>query len=178
MYSYVSSITTTTTLIALFSLMWFVIGIVIGRLVPGGIRTKSPSGNRGSASRGGRSSSSGLRNTTTRGANRNGNRGGGRTSSQGSRDGKSGLKGAVELYVGNLPYSTSKKDLTTIFSEYGTVVSVRMIENRSNGKPKGFGFVELENQSQAEKAIKGLSGTKIEERAIVVSEAKSRERND
>jgi RNA recognition motif-containing protein len=173
-----SDITTATSLIALFSLMWFVTGIVIGRLIPEGVSTKSPSGNRGSANRGGRSSSTGSRNNNNRGANRNGNRGGGRTSSHGSRDGKSGQKGAVELYVGNLPYSTSKKDLTKIFSDYGTVVSVRMIENRSNGKPKGFGFVELENQGQAEKAIKGLSGTKIEERAIVVSEAKSRERND
>ena len=172
-----SDITTATSLIALFSLMWFVTGIIIGRLIPEGIRTKSPSGNRGSANRGGRSSSAGSRNNN-RGANRNGNRGGGRASSQGSRDGRSGQKGAVELYVGNLPYSTSKNDLTKIFSSYGSVVSVRMIENRSNGKPKGFGFVELENQSQAEKAIKGLSGTKIQDRAIVVSEAKSRERDD
>lgn len=164
MYSDVSSITATTSLIALFSLMWFVTGIFIGRVMPEGLGLK-PSGG---SSRGGKSSKG--RQRSSRGAGR----GDGSSRNSGS---KPSVKGAVELYVGNLPYSMGKKDIIKVFSDYGSVVSVRLIENRSNGKPKGFGFIEMDSQSSADKAIKGLHSTKVNGRAIVVSEAKSRERD-
>ena len=73
-----------------------------------------------------------------------------------------------KLYVGNLSYSTNESQLTELFSSYGEVVSAKIIEN------KGFGFVEMENSSDASKAIKALNETEIDGRSIVVNEAKAR----
>ncbi len=168
MYSDITSITAMTSLIAVFSLMWFITGIVIGRVMPDRAGAKPSSGGRSGSSRRPRNSDR----SGGRSASRNGSRG----AQQNARGGS--VKGSVELYVGNLPYSLTKKDLAKVFSPHGEVVSVRLIESKSNGKPKGFGFVEMKNQASASAAAKALHSTKIEGRAIVVSEAKSRDRRD
>jgi len=86
-----------------------------------------------------------------------------------------------KLYVGNLPYRLSEDELRQVFSQAGTVVSVRIITDANTGRSKGFGFVEMENQQQAEKAIQTLNGFDFQGRAIRVASArpvKPRERSD
>jgi cold-inducible RNA-binding protein len=82
---------------------------------------------------------------------------------------------AVKLYVGNLPYSTADADLTTLFAEYGTVVSASVISDRETGRSKGFGFVEIEEEDKAKAAIEALNGKDFGGRNIVVNEARPRE---
>lgn len=81
----------------------------------------------------------------------------------------------TKLYVGNLPYSYTDADLNAQFSSYGTVVSVAIIMERETGRSKGFGFVELEDNAMAQKAIKELNGKEIEGRKVVVSVARPKE---
>ena len=83
----------------------------------------------------------------------------------------------VELYVGNLPYATTEKELTKVFQSFGRVVSVRLIENRGDGRPKGFGFIEMDSARTAQAAIKAMHGKAFKGRALVVNEARSRARN-
>lgn len=78
----------------------------------------------------------------------------------------------TKLYVGNLPYSTTNDDLSALFADYGTVLSAVIINDRATGRSKGFGFVELEDDSAAEKAIEEMTGKDIEGRNIVVSVAR------
>jgi cold-inducible RNA-binding protein len=82
---------------------------------------------------------------------------------------------AVKLYVGNLPYSTADADLTTLFAEYGTVVSASVISDRETGRSKGFGFVEIEEEDKAKAAVEALNGKDFGGRNIVVNEARPRE---
>ena len=77
-----------------------------------------------------------------------------------------------KLYVGNLPYSTTQDSLQTTFSQCGTVDSVNIITDRDTGQSKGFGFVEMSSDSEAQKAIQELNGTNIDGRDIRVNEAK------
>ena len=77
-----------------------------------------------------------------------------------------------KLYVGNLPYSTTDQSLTDAFSECGTVESAKVIMDRESGRSKGFAFVEMASDSDAEAAISKLNGTEQSGRAINVSEAK------
>ncbi|MBN1340551.1 MAG: RNA-binding protein, partial [Bacteroidales bacterium] len=79
--------------------------------------------------------------------------------------------------VGNLDYKVNETDLEGIFEEYGTVSSVSIITDKYNGRSKGFGFVTMENQAEALKAIKELNGATLESRDIVVNEAKPRKNN-
>lgn len=79
---------------------------------------------------------------------------------------------AVKLYVGNLPYSTTEDDLNKQFSQFGAVVSVRLIIDRDTGRSKGFSFVEFETKEEADAAIAGLNGKEFEGRALVVNEAR------
>jgi cold-inducible RNA-binding protein len=81
------------------------------------------------------------------------------------------------LYVGNLPYSVTDEALNTMFSEVGTVASANIISDRMSGRPKGFGFVEMENDEDAQKAIDQLNGKDMEGRAIVVNEARPMNEN-
>ena len=85
---------------------------------------------------------------------------------------------AVELYVGNLPYATTEKELSKAFQSFGNVISVRLIENRHDGRPKGFGFVEMDNTRTANAAIKAMHGKGFKGRDLVVNEARSRARSD
>ncbi len=77
-----------------------------------------------------------------------------------------------KLYVGNLPYSATEQTLNEAFSQCGTVDSVNMITDRDTGRSKGFAFVEMSSDSEAQKAIQELNGTKMEDREIKVNEAK------
>ena len=80
----------------------------------------------------------------------------------------------MNLYVGNLPYQTSEDDLRSAFEAYGAVSSVNVIVDRETGRSKGFAFVEMESNSEADAAIKGLNGQAMDGRAINVNEAKPR----
>jgi RNA recognition motif-containing protein len=81
----------------------------------------------------------------------------------------------TKLYVGNLPYSTSEDDLRTLFSGAGNVVSVSLIKDRDTGRSKGFAFVEMASQSEAENAIKLLNGSSFGERVLKVNIARPME---
>jgi RNA recognition motif-containing protein len=123
--------------VSLFSLAWFLAGILVGRRIrnlPFGLG--GPDAGGGDAEREGR-----------------------------------GEK--VELYVGNLSYDLSEKELSKAFSDFGKIISARVIKNRFNGKSKGFGFVRMASRSDADKAIKQMNGKSIKGRKLIVNEAKS-----
>jgi RNA recognition motif-containing protein len=80
----------------------------------------------------------------------------------------------VNIYVGNLPFSVTDSDLRETFSRFGDVAQVNLINDRFTGESKGFGFVEMGNNSHADAAIKGLNGTDMKGRNIVVNQAKPR----
>ena len=77
-----------------------------------------------------------------------------------------------KLYVGGLPYSATEGQLQEIFSAHGTVESVKVITDRMTGRSRGFGFVEMNSQSEAQAAIDALNGTQLEGRTLNVNEAK------
>lgn len=79
---------------------------------------------------------------------------------------------AVKLYVGSLAYSVDDAKLKTMFDEFGTVVSAKVIIDRDSNQSKGFGFVEMSAEGEASEAIKSLNGKDIDGRAIVVNEAR------
>jgi RNA recognition motif-containing protein len=83
----------------------------------------------------------------------------------------------MNIYVGNLDYKVDEKDLDDVFSEYGTVSSAKVIMDKFNGRSKGFGFVEMENQDEANKAIEELDGATYENREITVNEAKPKKKS-
>jgi RNA recognition motif-containing protein len=80
-----------------------------------------------------------------------------------------------KLYCGNLSYGVSSSDLEQLFSQYGTVVSAQVISDRDTGRSKGFGFVEMENDGDAQSAIDGLNGNEHDGRTLTVNEARPRE---
>ncbi len=80
-----------------------------------------------------------------------------------------------KLYVGNLPYSVTGSDLERMFSAHGAVQSAQVIMDRDTGRSKGFGFVEMANDSEAAAAITALNGMKQDGRALVVNEARPKE---
>jgi len=139
-------------MVPVFSLLWFGAGIMIGKQMTNktSARSKSRSGSPNSRS--------------------------GRNSERPSRS--SGRSGSVELYVGNLPYATSEQELSAAFGKFGKVSSVRLIESRRDGRPKGFGFVEMEDSGTAQVAIKAMNGKGFQGRSIVVNEARSKDRED
>ncbi len=79
---------------------------------------------------------------------------------------------AKKIYVGNLPFNASEEDIRELFAGYGTVESVSLITDRETGRPRGFGFVEME--SGADEAISALEGTELLGRSLHVNEAKPR----
>jgi cold-inducible RNA-binding protein len=80
-----------------------------------------------------------------------------------------------KLYVGNLSYDVSSSDLETLLSAHGTVLSAEVISDRSTGRSKGFGFVEMDSESEAQAAIAALNGQDHGGRALTVNEAKPRQ---
>lgn len=81
--------------------------------------------------------------------------------------------GSVEIYVGNLSYEMTEAELKAMFEKYGTVNSVRLVTNRYNGKSKGFGFVQMPNRPEAEKACAELNDHEIMGRKVKCNEAKN-----
>ena len=77
-----------------------------------------------------------------------------------------------KLYVGNLPYTTNEQSLADTFGECGTVESVKIITDRDTGRSKGFGFVEMSSDDEAQSAISKFNGQPYEGRAMTVNEAK------
>ena len=82
---------------------------------------------------------------------------------------------AKKLYVGNLSYGTTDSDLQGMFEEYGTVESAQVIIDRDSGRSKGFGFVEMRNDQEAQAAINALNGKEVDGRSLTVNEARPRE---
>ena len=82
---------------------------------------------------------------------------------------------AKRIYVGGLPYSATDQDLETMFSPSGKVISATVVSDRYSGESKGFGFVEMENETEANAAINSLNGTMMNGRSLTVNEAKPRE---
>ncbi len=83
----------------------------------------------------------------------------------------------MKLYVGNLPFSTTESDLTSLFSEVGNVQSTRLMTDRETGQSRGFAFVELADRSEGEAAITRFNGHMLNGRTIKVNEAKPQENN-
>ncbi len=81
----------------------------------------------------------------------------------------------MNIYVGNLPYSATEDELEALFTEHGPVVRVNIISDRETGRSKGFGFVEMTNQPDGEKAIEALDGFDLQGRNLKVNEARPRE---
>jgi RNA recognition motif-containing protein len=80
-----------------------------------------------------------------------------------------------KLYVGNLTYGVSDSTLEQLFSQFGTVQSAQVIQDRATGRSKGFGFVEMDTEAQAQAAIEGLHDQEHDGRRLTVNEAKPRE---
>ena len=82
----------------------------------------------------------------------------------------------TKLYVGSLPYSTTEQQLTELFAQHGTVQSAKVITDRYTGQSRGFGFVEMATNEEAQKAITALNGTPLGGRTLVVNEARPQEK--
>jgi len=82
-----------------------------------------------------------------------------------------------KLYVGNLPFSSNEDDVKSLFSNYGTVASAKIVTDRETGRSRGFCFVEMESDEAASSAISNLNGTDFNGRRLVVNEAVKRERS-
>ena len=80
-----------------------------------------------------------------------------------------------KLYVGNLSYNVRDEDLQQAFAQYGSVSSAKVMMDRDTGRSKGFGFVEMGSDAEAQAAINGMNGQSLDGRAIVVNEARPRE---
>ena len=81
-----------------------------------------------------------------------------------------------KIYVGGLPYATTDAQLQDLFSAHGTVESARVITDKFTGRSRGFGFVEMADSGEAQKAIQALNGTDFEGRNLTVNEARPQER--
>ncbi len=82
----------------------------------------------------------------------------------------------TKLYVGGLPYSTTEQQLSELFSQQGTVTSAKVITDKFTGQSRGFGFVEMSTEEEAQKAISALNGTQLDGRTMTVNEAKPQEK--
>jgi len=80
----------------------------------------------------------------------------------------------MTIYIGNIPYSLKEADIEQLFAEFGTVTSVKIITDKFTHRSKGYGFVEMENESEGEKAIENLEGREILGRNLKVSRANPR----
>lgn len=81
-----------------------------------------------------------------------------------------------KLYAGNLPYSATEQDLLDKFTACGTVETVKLITDRDTGRSKGFGFIEMANEAEAQAAIESLNGTDYEGRPMQVNEARPQQK--
>ena len=83
----------------------------------------------------------------------------------------------MNIYVGNLSYEVTEEELKEAFGAFGQVETVNIITDKYSGRSKGFGFVTMENDEEANKAISGLNGSSLQGRDVVVNEAKPRKTN-
>lgn len=81
----------------------------------------------------------------------------------------------MKMYVGNLSFDSSKQDIESVFSEYGTVTDVHLPTDRDTGRPRGFAFVTMDSKEAMEAAIAGLDGQQVGGRSLKVNEARPRE---
>lgn len=81
----------------------------------------------------------------------------------------------MNIYCGNLPYSMTEDDLRQLFSEHGEISSAAVITDKFSGQSKGFGFVEMPNDAEAESAIESLNGTEVNGRTLKINQARPRE---
>ncbi len=84
----------------------------------------------------------------------------------------------MNIYVGNLSYNTTNDDLSEVFSPFGSVSSTQVVMDRDTGRSRGFGFVEMADETNARDAINGLNGKELGGRALTVNEAKPRGSQD
>lgn len=82
----------------------------------------------------------------------------------------------MNIYVGNLPYTVKQDDLLQLFSSFGEVASVNLVIDKFSGQPKGFGFVEMPDNSEADKAIKALNKSMLQGRSIKVNQSEPSKR--
>ena len=82
----------------------------------------------------------------------------------------------MNIYVGNLSFKVSDQELMEVFKQFGDVTSAKVIKDRETGRSKGFGFVEMENDSEAQAAINKLDGTEINGRTVKVNKARPKEK--
>jgi hypothetical protein len=87
----------------------------------------------------------------------------------------SGTRMAINIYVGNLPWSTTTDDLYAIFQQYGAVTRAQVVTDRETGRSRGFGFVEMANEDEAQAAIAALNNQPLNGRPLTVNVAKPRE---
>ncbi len=80
----------------------------------------------------------------------------------------------MNLYVGNLSWNMTEDDLRTLFEQYGAVSSIKIVKDRETGRSKGFGFVEMENDTEAQNALSSLYDQEVQGRKIVINEAQER----
>ncbi len=80
----------------------------------------------------------------------------------------------MNIYVGNLSWQMTDEDLNTLFSEYGTVTSAKILKDKMNGRSKGFGFVEMEDEEASKTAIASLNETEVQGRKLIVNESQPR----
>jgi cold-inducible RNA-binding protein len=81
----------------------------------------------------------------------------------------------MNIFVGNLNWETTEDELEQLFAPYGTVERVQIVTDRATGRPRGFGFVEMPNRTEAQAAIADLNGTSVGGRPLTVNEARQRE---
>src|SRR5262245_23415566 len=81
----------------------------------------------------------------------------------------------MNIFVGNLSFTATVDEVRRLFETYGEVTSVHLLEDRETGRPRGFGFVEMADATQARAAIAGLNGTMLDGRALTINEARPRE---
>jgi RNA recognition motif-containing protein len=84
----------------------------------------------------------------------------------------------MDIYVGNLPYEVADAELQALFEKFGKVSSARVVMDRASGRSKGFGFVEMPDRAEAEKAIAGTNGTDFMGRPLRVNESQPKPRDD
>jgi len=82
---------------------------------------------------------------------------------------------AKQIFIGGLAYSLTDQDVEKLFNEFGAITSVRIIKDRDSGQSKGFGFVEMSDDNEAQKAINALNGKEVSGRSIVVNIARPKE---
>jgi RNA recognition motif-containing protein len=81
----------------------------------------------------------------------------------------------MNIYVGNLPYSATEEEIRALFEPHGTVTRANIVMDRDTGRPRGFGFVEMANDTEGHAAIEAINGTQMGGRSLTVNEARPRE---